>query len=83
MQCKDLYEFCHPTRGKELTGKGFRFLNLGLSKIAIFGAWWRCPVILSKVSYRGSFWGAVFSGVGFWSPSGLKNCPLKPAFFIL
>ena len=28
---------------------------------------------ISKVVYRGGFWGVVFSGGSFWTPSGLKN----------
>ena len=34
---------------------------------------------LSKVLYRGSFLGAVFSGGGFWPLSNLKNCTPKTA----
>ena len=31
------------------------------------------PVILSKFLYRGTFWGTVFTAIGFWPPRGLKN----------
>ena len=39
------------------------------------------PVILSKVLYRGGFWGTVFSAIDFWPPRGIKNCPPKNRAF--
>ena len=41
------------------------------------------PVNLSKVLYRDSFWGKVFTAIGFWPPRGLKNHTLKPYSYLI